>query len=309
MGAAGAGTGERATSDIAAGNWVDRRLPAVVRPYVRLARLDRPIGIWLLMYPCWWGVALASPGWPDPWLLALFAAGATVMRGAGCTLNDIADRDYDARVARTASRPIPSGQVSVGRAVVFLFGLLLAGLVVLLQFNRFTVGLGAASLVLVALYPFAKRVTDWPQAVLGLTFNWGALLGWAAVSGGLGWPAALLYAAGVLWTLGYDTIYAHQDKADDAIVGVRSTALRLGAATRSWLWGFYGATVALLAAAGLAAGLGWPFAVALAAAGAHLAWQTATTDLDDPADCLATFRANRHIGLIVFAGIVGGRLA
>lgn len=303
------GAGERAGSDIAAGDWVDRRLPAAARPYVRLARLDRPIGIWLLMYPCWWGAALATPGWPDPWMLALFALGAAVMRAAGCTLNDIADREFDARVARTAGRPIPSGQISVGRAVLFMLALVVAGLAVLIQFNRFAIGLGAASLVLVALYPFAKRVTDWPQAVLGLTFNWGALLGWAAVTGGLAWPAVLLYAAGVAWTLGYDTIYAHQDKADDAIVGVRSTALRLGAATRSWLWGFYAAAIALLAAAGLAAGLAWPFAVALAAAAAHLAWQVAGLDPDDPADCLARFRANRHVGLIVFAGIVAGRLA
>lgn len=300
--------GERAASDIAAGNWVDRWLPAPVRPYVRLARLDRPIGIWLLMFPCWWGVALAAPGWPDPWLLALFALGAAVMRGAGCTLNDIADRDVDARVARTASRPIPSGAISVGRAVAFMLALALAGLLVLVQFNRFAVAVGAASLVLVAVYPFAKRVTDWPQAVLGLTFNWGALLGWAAVTASLDWPALLLYAAGLFWTLGYDTIYAHQDKADDAIVGVRSTALRLGDASGPWLAGFYAAAIGLLAAAGWTAGLAWPFAVALTVVGGHFVWQIVTLDLGRPADCLAKFRANREVGLIVFAGIVAGRV-
>ena len=300
--------GDTTRSDIPAGNWVDRWLPVAARPYVRLARFDRPIGIWLLMYPCWWGTALASPGWPDPWFLALFFVGAAVMRGAGCTLNDIADRSYDARVARTAGRPIPSGQVSVARAVAFMVALALAGLLVLLQFNRFAVGVGAASLILVALYPFAKRVTDWPQAVLGLTFNWGALLGWAAVSGGLDWPAVALYIAGLFWTLGYDTIYAHQDKADDAIVGVRSTALRLGVATRRWLVGFYAATIALMAAAGIGAGLAWPFAPILAMVAGHFAWQTATLDPDDPHDCLAKFRANRHVGLIIFVGIVLGRL-
>ena len=256
-----ADTGKAVATDIPAGDWIDRRLPAIARPYARLARIDRPIGIWLLMFPCWWGTALATPGWPDPRLLALFAIGAAIMRGAGCTLNDLADRDFDARVARTAGRPIPSGAVSVRQAIAFMIALCLAGLLVLLQFNLFAVGLGASSLLLVAVYPFAKRVTYWPQAVLGLTFNWGALVGWAAVRGDLGWPAVVLYAAGLLWTLGYDTVYAHQDKEDDILIGVKSTALKLGAATKPWLWAFYGGAIALLALAGALAGLSWPFFV------------------------------------------------
>jgi 4-hydroxybenzoate polyprenyltransferase len=296
-------------SDIPAGNWVDRHLPRPARAYVRLARFDRPIGIWLLLFPCWWGVALASPDWPDPWLMALFAVGAAVMRGAGCTVNDIADRDFDGRVARTAQRPIPSGAVSVAQAMMFAAALCLIGLAVLVQFNAFTIGLGAASLVLVGLYPFAKRVTDFPQAVLGLTFNWGALVGWAAVTGGLDWPALALYAAGVFWTLGYDTIYAHQDKADDLVIGVRSTALRLGDRTRPWLAAFYGLALVLLAAAGAHAGLAWPFAVAIVAAAAHFAWQVRTLATALPQDCMRKFRANRTIGWIVLAGIVSGRLA
>lgn len=294
-------------SDIKSGDWVDRLLPARVRPYARLARLDRPIGIWLLMFPCWWGTALAEPSQPSPWFLLLFAIGATVMRGAGCVINDIADRDFDARVARTALRPIASGAISLHEAIAFMLGLSLVGLAVLLQFNRFTVLLACASLVLVALYPLAKRVTDWPQAVLGLTFNWGALVGWAAVTGGLDLPALLLYAAGFFWTLGYDTIYAHQDKADDMLIGVRSTALRLGSLTRPWLAGFYAMAILLLAAAGWCAGLAWPFAVGLLIVAGHFAWQTMTLDIDDAKGCLARFRSNRHVGLIVFLAIVAGR--
>ncbi|MFZ1413964.1 MAG: 4-hydroxybenzoate octaprenyltransferase [Defluviicoccus sp.] len=297
-------------SDIKSGDWVDRLLPSGMRPYARLARLDRPIGIWLLMFPSWWGAALASPTFPSPWFLILLALGATVMRAAGCVMNDIADRDFDARVARTANRPIASGVISVRRALAFMAALTLAGLLVLVQFNRFTVMLAAASLILVALYPFAKRVTDWPQAVLGLTFNWGALVGWSAVTGGLTLPALLLYAAGFFWTLGYDTIYAHQDKTDDAVIGVRSTALLLGDRTRSWLAGFYGLAIVLFAAAGgSAGGLGWPFAAGVLAVALHLAWQTATLDTDDAKGCLARFRANRHVGLMVFLAIVAGRLA
>ena len=296
-------------SDIKPGDWVDRLLPSGMRPYARLARLDRPIGIWLLMFPCWWGTALASPSYPSPWFLILFALGATVMRAAGCVMNDIADRDFDARVARTANRPIASGVISVRRALAFMAALSLVGLLVLVQFNRFTVLLAVASLIFVALYPFAKRVTDWPQAVLGLTFNWGALVGWSAVTGGLDLPALLLYAAGFFWTLGYDTIYAHQDKADDAAIGVRSTALRLGHRTRPWLAGFYSVAILLLAAAGRSAGgLGWPFAAGVLAVTVHFAWQTASLDTEDTHGCLARFRANRHVGLIVFVAIVAGRL-
>ncbi|MBK8210868.1 MAG: 4-hydroxybenzoate octaprenyltransferase [Rhodospirillales bacterium] len=296
-------------SDIRSDDWIDRRAPRPVRPYLRLARIDRPIGIWLLMFPCWWSCALASSSWPDLRFLVLFALGAAIMRGAGCVMNDIADRHIDARVARTASRPIPSGAISVRRAVVFMGALSLAGLAVLLQFNAFTIALGASSLLLVALYPFAKRITDWPQAVLGLTFNWGALVGWAAERGDLGWPAVALYAAGIAWTLGYDTIYAHQDREDDAIVGVRSTALRFGKATRTWLSGFYAAGVALLALAGVLAGVGWAFWPALAAVAAHFGGQVARLDIDDPKRCLSLFKSNAQVGLLVFVAIVLGRIA
>ena len=291
-------------SDIPRGNWVDRFSPRPVRPYLRLARLDRPIGTWLLLFPCWWGTALATPGWPDPWLIALFAVGSVVMRGAGCTYNDIVDRDFDARVARTADRPIPSGAVSVRQAVAFMVLLLALGLAVLLQLNGFAIGIGALSLVLVFTYPLAKRVTYWPQAVLGLTFNWGALVGWAAVQGGMDAPALVLYAAGFFWTLGYDTIYAHQDKEDDLLVGVKSSALRLGAATRPWLFVFYGVTAVLLGTAGWLAGLGWPWWVGLALASGHMTWQAARVDIDDPASCLSMFRANRWVGWLILGGIV-----
>ena len=296
-------------SDSPEGSWVDRLTPVPMRPYLRLARVDRPIGTWLLLIPCWWGTALASPSWPSPWLFALFAAGALVMRGAGCTVNDLADREFDSRGARTAGRPIASGQVSVGRALAFLLLQLAVGLLVLIQFNPVTIALGAVSLPLVALYPFMKRVTHWPQLVLGFTFNWGALMGWAAVTGGLAWPAVALYGAGVFWTLGYDTIYAHQDKEDDARIGLKSLALRLGDGTKPWLAGFYGVTLLLLGAAGHFAGLGWPYGVALLVALAHLAWQVHAVDLDDPKDCLLRFRSNRDLGLIVLVGIALGRLA
>ena len=295
-------------SDIPLGNWIDRLVPRAARPYLRLARIDRPIGAWLLLFPCWWSVALAAPGWPDPGLLALFAVGAVVMRGAGCTVNDIADRDIDAKVARTAGRPIPSGAVSLKGAVFFLVGLLAAGVVVLVQFNTFAIVVGAASLPFIFTYPFMKRITYWPQLALGFTFNWGALVGWAAVHGEIAPPALALYAAGIFWTLGYDTIYAHQDKADDAFIGVRSSALRLGDATRSWLFAFYGAAVALMALAGFLAALAWPFYLALALAAGQLAWQAANVNTDDARDCLAKFTSNRLFSWIVLAGIVAGRL-
>ena len=302
-------TTKLAATDIPVGNWIDRWMPPAIKPYLRLARVDRPIGTWLLVLPCWWSVALASPAWPDWFLLLLFAAGALVMRGAGCTLNDIIDRDFDGRVARTATRPIPSGAVSVLQAFMFLGLLLLIGLIVLLQFNAFAIAIGASSLALVAIYPFMKRVTHWPQAVLGLTFNWGALLGWAAVRGDIGWPALALYGAGVLWTLGYDTIYAHQDKEDDAVLSIKSTALLLGEATRSWLFGFYGGMVALLVIAGYTTGLAWPFYTFLMLATLHLGWQAVTVNIDDPKDCLSKFKSNREFGILVFVGIVLGQLA
>ncbi|MCP5371098.1 MAG: 4-hydroxybenzoate octaprenyltransferase [Hyphomicrobiales bacterium] len=301
-------TGNQA-SDIAVGDWVDRSVPAAARPYFRLARIDRPIGTWLLLFPCWWSLAMAAPGWPDLWLMALFGVGALVMRGAGCALNDIADRDFDGRVARTATRPIPSGAISVLQALLFMAGLMLAGLVVLLQFNPFAIWLGVASLSVAAVYPFMKRITYWPQVVLGLAFNWGALLGWAAVRGDLDWAPVALYAAGIFWTLGYDTIYAHQDKEDDLAIGVKSTALRLGEATPAWLAVFYALATALMALAGTLAGLDWPFYAVLALAGLHMAWQAVRTDIHDPVDCLAKFKSNRAVGWLVLAAMVAGRVA
>lgn len=300
---------DTSASDIPKGGWIDRRIPAAVRPYLRLSRLDRPIGTWLLLFPCWWGIALAAPGWPSPALFLLFGAGAVVMRGAGCTYNDIVDRDFDARVARTADRPIPSGAVSVRQAIAFLVLQLLAGLVILLNLNAAAVALGVLSLVLVFTYPLMKRVTWWPQFFLGLAFNWGALMGYAAVAGRVDTPAALMYAAGILWTLGYDTIYAHQDKEDDALIGVKSSALRLGARTRPALFAFYAGTVLVLGAAGASADLAWPFHALLLAGGAQLLWQAWRVDLDDPADCLAKFKSNRWFGWLVLAAIVAGARA
>ena len=294
--------------DIPVGNWIDRWIPAGLRPYLRLMRLDRPIGTWLLLFPCWWSTALAADGWPDWRLMALFGIGAVVMRGAGCTVNDIADHKFDAKVARTAGRPIPSGAVSVTQAVLFLGLLLAMGLVVLVQLPLFAVAVGAASLALVFPYPLMKRITYWPQAWLGLTFNWGALLGWAAVTGDVGLPAVVLYAAGLFWTLGYDTIYAHQDKEDDIQIGVKSTALRLGTATPAWLWGFYGAALALIGLSGWLAGLSWAFWPLLALAAGQLAWQAATVRIDDGPDCLTKFRSNRFFGWALLAAIVAGRV-
>ena len=295
-------------ADAMAGNWLDRWAPAALKPYGRLARFDRPIGAWLLLFPCWWSQTLAELSLgrhgPDLWSLALFFVGAFVMRGAGCTHNDIVDRDYDASVARTRSRPIPSGAVTVGQALMFAVALSLIGFLVLVQFNRFTVWLGIGSLLLVALYPFAKRYTDWPQAVLGLTFKWGALVGWAAVTGGLGLPAVALYAGSVLWTIGYDTIYAHQDTDDDATLGLGSTALRFGEASPRWIAGFYGGAWVFWLAAGLAAGGGPVLVATLVVVAAHFAWQVATLDIHTPANCLVRFRSNQWIGWIVFAGIV-----
>ena len=304
---------ETLASDIPKGGWVDRVLPAAARPYARLARLDRPIGTWLLLFPCWWGVALATPGWPSLWLIAVFALGAIVMRGAGCTYNDIVDRDFDGKVARTADRPIPSGAVSVRQAVVFLLAQLLIGFAILLTFNRPTIWLGVLSLATVFIYPLMKRVTWWPQFFLGLAFNWGAWMGYSAVAGGLAQPidllsAALLYVAGILWTLGYDTIYAHQDKEDDALIGVKSSARRLGQHTRPALAFFYAGAILLLAAAGYAANLGWPFTLFLIAGTAQLAWQARRVDTDNAADCLAKFHSNRLFGWLVLAGIVAGQL-
>jgi 4-hydroxybenzoate polyprenyltransferase len=301
-----------AVADAPPGNWVDRLLPARWRPYARLARLDRPIGWWLLLWPCWWSAALAAGAagrpWPDPVHLLLFLIGSVAMRGAGCTYNDIVDRDIDDKVARTRSRPIPSGQVTVSQARIFLVAQALVGLVALLQFNSFTVLLGIASLATVVVYPFMKRVTDWPQIGLGLAFSWGALMGWAAVYGRLDWPPILLYAGAILWTIGYDTIYAHQDREDDALVGVRSTARLFGARTRSFLALFYlGATI-LFGAAFHAAGVSVIAWIGLALGALHLAWQVATLEIDNPDRCLKLFRSNRNFGWIVFLALVADSL-
>jgi 4-hydroxybenzoate polyprenyltransferase len=293
-------------SDIRADDWVGRFLPPWAEPYARLARLDRPIGTWLLLFPAWWGIALAGPRWPDPLLLALFALGAVAMRGAGCTLNDIWDREYDAKVARTRLRPLPSGRVTVRQASLFLAAQLAIGAAILFSLNWLSILLGVAVLALIGTYPLMKRITYWPQFFLGLNFNWGALLGWTAVTGTLAWPPILLYLGGICWTLGYDTIYAHQDKEDDARIGVKSSALALGARTRRFLFVFYGTAAALWGLAAAAAGLGWAFWPCFAAAILQLAWQAAAVDTADPADCLDKFRANRFVGWLLFAAIVAG---
>lgn len=296
-------------ADARPANWVDRFAPDAAKPYFKLARFDRPIGAWLLLFPCWWGQALgelnAGYSVPDFWYLALFAIGAFVMRGAGCTWNDIVDRDFDGRVERTALRPIPSGQVSVKQAAAFGIGLCLVGLLVLVQFNAFTVWLGISSLALVAIYPFSKRFTYWPQVVLGLTFKWGALVGWAAIHGGLSLAAVVLYAGCVCWTIGYDTIYAHQDKDDDSVLGLKSTALRFGAATPQWLTLFYGVAILAWSIAAALAGAGTTFFIGLILVVMHLAWQVLTLDTEDPDNCLTRFRSNRFVGWVFFLGAVG----
>ena len=295
-------------TDIYRGDWVDRWLPARFRPYARLMRLDRPIGTWLLLFPCWWSLAMAYQGWRDLGYFALFGLGALIMRGAGCTWNDITDRDFDAKVARTRTRPLPSGQVSLRQAFLFLALQLAGAFLVLVTFNRFAIVLGAASLIVVFVYPLMKRVTYWPQLFLGLAFNWGALLGWAAVKGALGPAPLLLYAAGIAWTLGYDTIYAHQDKEDDALLGLRSTALKFGERSKPWLYAFYAAAAALMAASGAALGLAWPYYVGVALGGLQLHWQVAALELDDPDDCLAKFKSNRLFGWLILGGIAAARV-
>jgi len=290
-------------------NWVDRYAPRGVRPWLKLARFDRPIGTWLLMLPGWQAVALAGAQdgkGPDLRLLILIAVGSLVMRGAGCAYNDIVDRDFDAKVARTALRPIPSGQVSVKGAWAYLAGLSLVGLAILLSLKPLAIALGVGSLVLVAAYPFMKRITWWPQAWLGLTFNWGAPLGYAAATGHFGWPAALLYASGFFWTLGYDTIYAVQDMEDDALVGVKSSARRLGAKAPQGVAIFYAICALLAATAAAAAHLGplvWPFLILYAL---HFLWQVRRLRVDDGPLALKLFKANREAGLILFLGLVAG---
>ncbi len=292
----------------ATGNWVDTRAPIWSRPYLRLARLDRPIGSWLLLLPCWWSAALASALARDvsrlPMIIVLFLVGAFAMRGAGCTWNDITDRDLDAKVERTRSRPIPAGQVGVPQAFMFLAAQALIGLAVLLQFNRFAIATGIASLAIVAVYPFMKRITWWPQVVLGLAFSWGALMGSAVILGEIGAPAIFLYAGSIAWVIGYDTIYAHQDAEDDALIGVKSTARLFGAQTHRALVVFYSLAVILIGVALALSATGvWGW-IGLAAFAVHLGWQIARLKIDDPALCLRVFKSNRDAGLILFAGLL-----
>jgi 4-hydroxybenzoate polyprenyltransferase len=292
----------------ASGNWVDTRAPQWSRPYLRLSRFDRPIGSWLLLLPCWWSAALAAGIAHSigelPRIIILFFIGAFVMRGAGCTWNDITDRDLDARVERTRSRPIPAGQVSVRQATAFLALQALIGLVVLLQFNRFAVVTGIASLIIVAVYPFMKRITWWPQIVLGLAFSWGALMGFAVTLGQLDAVALALYAGSIAWVIGYDTIYAHQDTEDDALIGIKSTARLFGARTAQALLLFYGLAVVLIGVALALAGAGFAAWVGLVAFAIHLAWQISRLQIGDPARCLQIFKSNRDAGLLLFAGLL-----
>jgi 4-hydroxybenzoate polyprenyltransferase len=288
-----------------------------VWPYAQLARWDRPIGIWLLLWPCLWSAALAAVAYarpndplmsllPSPYLIVLFLVGAAAMRGAGCTYNDIVDARIDAAVERTRSRPLPSGQVTKRQAWIFLVAQALVGLVVLLQFNSFAILVGLCSLAVVAIYPFMKRFTNWPQLVLGLAFSWGALMGWAAEFADLDGPAIMLYLGSVLWVIGYDTIYAHQDREDDALVGVRSTARLFGENTKAWLVGLYGFALMFFAIAFAGAEVPMPALAGLAAAAAHMARQIAQLDIDDPEQCLRLFRSNNAIGWMIFLGLLGG---
>ena len=294
------------------GNWVDSHAPIWSRPYLRLARFDRPIGSWLLLLPCCWSAALAAGIAGSvkslPWLLALFLIGAFAMRGAGCTWNDITDRDLDAKVERTRSRPIPAGQVSVQSAFAFLVVLALVGLAVLLQFNQFAILTGFASLAIVAVYPFMKRITYWPQVVLGLAFSWGALMGFAETLGTLGAAALVLYAGSIAWVIAYDTIYAHQDREDDALIGVKSTALLFGENTQMMLTLFYALAVLLIGASIRLSGGGWLAYVGLIAFAAHLVWQIRSIRIDDAALCRRLFYSNRDAGLLLFAGLVADAL-
>jgi 4-hydroxybenzoate polyprenyltransferase len=299
---------EPRVADASPSNWVDRWAPIAWRPYLRLGRFDRPIGAWLLLFPCWWSQSLAQVASREPFpnfrYLLLFAVGSFAMRASGCAYNDYIDRHIDARVRRTASRPIPSGQVTPEAALAFTAIMALVGLAVLLQFNWFTIWLSISSLLIVAIYPFAKRVTPYPQLVLGLAFNWGALVGWTAIKGSLDWPAVALYAGCVLWTVGYDTIYAHQDKEDDALLGIGSTALHFGDDTISFVGAVYGLAGILWLTAGALAGAHLVFFLSVTLVFLQMSWQVATLDIRDPANCLRRFRSNRDVGLAVFLGLI-----
>jgi len=299
---------DRIIADASRKNWVDQYAPAGLQPYMKLSRVDRPIGTWLLLFPCWWALAMTAgqSQLPDFTFLILFGIGAFIMRGAGCTLNDIADRNFDGQVERTKKRPIPSGQVTLFQAFFWLGLQCLIGFLILLQFNNFAIIVGICSLVLVAIYPFAKRFTYWPQIFLGLAFNYGALLGWAAATGTITSASVALYVAGIFWTLGYDTIYAHQDKEDDILIGVKSTALKLGEATGVWLMGFSAHALILIMFSGFLVGMSPLFYVGMAGAAAHLYWQLKSLDIHDGDKCLMLFKSNKTFGAIVFFAIVAG---
>ncbi len=296
---------DQSPADAAKNNWVNQFLPTAFIPYARLARLDRPIGSWLLFWPCLWGVWLAQletgliPLSQTLYVSALFGVGAIVMRGAGCTYNDIVDRDYDGKVERSRNRPLPAGQVTVKQAWVFLIVQCLIGLCVLLQFNMQTLILGVLSLAPIAIYPFMKRFTWWPQLFLGIAFNWGVLMGYAALAGKLSGAAGLVYIAAIFWTVGYDTIYAHQDREDDALIGLKSSAIRLGEKTHIALWLIYGLSVMSFIIAGLMAFAGLWFFLIIGGVALHLAWQILNTDINDSDKCLAVFKSNRNLGFII----------
>lgn len=303
----------RGASDIPTAGWAARFAPAWALPYIRLARVDRLIGFWTLVFPCWWSIALAAPGltgWNELIETALlFAAGAVVMRGAGCVINDIVDRDIDSKVARTALRPIASGEVPIRAALVFLAALLVLGLAILSVFNPFTIVLAASSLALVVAYPFMKRITYWPQAWLGITMTFGALVGFAAVRATLAPEAFLLYAGAFFWTLGYDTIYAYADVEDDKAAGAKTLAILLGERAKPWFTVFYTLAVALFGASGYVAGLDWPFWPLLGVVYAFLLWQAWAVDLHDPADCMVKFRATRIFGWLLLLALIAGQWA
>ena len=314
----GAGMTDQQVADAAPSNWVDDKAPIGWRPYLRMMRADRPIGWRLLLIPGWQSIALAvaylgvdriaaETGWLwVAWLAVAFFIGSIIMRGAGCILNDIIDRDIDGQVERTRSRPLPSGQVTVPGAAALMVGLCLAGLLILASFPPIAIGIGLASALPCAIYPFMKRITWWPQLFLGIAFSWGALLGWTATLGDLGWPAVALYLGGIAWTIGYDTIYAHQDREDDALVGVKSTARLFGERTKLALTVCYGFAVLAAGAAGAMAGLGWLFWIGLAAYAAHLGGQILRLDIDDGALCLHLFKSNWEAGLILLGAIMLG---
>lgn len=287
------------------------KAPKQIQPYLRLMRLDKPIGTWLLFWPCGWGIAsAAAPGcFPDPYMLALFGTGALVMRGAGCTINDMWDRDIDAKVERTKNRPLVNGDVSLKQAVLFLGGQLSVGLIILLQLNWYSVFLGASSLGLVISYPLMKRFTYWPQLVLGFTFNWGALLGYSAIQGYINLATCLpLYFAGVCWTIIYDTIYAHQDRTDDLRLGIKSTAIKFNQDTKFWLTGFASTMIGNLILSGVMSDQTWPYYAAISLVATHLASQITTLKINSPADCSSKFISNSNVGLILFCGILLGTL-